>query len=127
MYMNDAGFQPPVCTVRGHPRPGLGGRGSCSRPLHPVGIGNIELNQTWTEKRYVVSPIGGHPRPGLGGCGSCSRLLHPVGIGNMQLNQIWTGYRYVVPHLPLSEAIPALGMVGVAPAPAPFIRWVLAI
>jgi hypothetical protein len=32
-----------------HPLTGLGGRGSCSRPLHPVGIGNIELNQTQTQ------------------------------------------------------------------------------
>ena len=72
------------------PASGLGGRGSCSCPLHPVCIANIELNQTWTGKRYIVPPIGGRSHPGLGGCGSCSRPLHPVGIGNIELDQTQT-------------------------------------
>jgi hypothetical protein len=107
-----------------HPLTGLGGCGSCSRPLHPVGIGNRELNQAWIGKRYVVPPIWDHPRPGLGGRGAYSRPLLPVGIGNIELNQMGWKALFCPPYRRPSP--PWAGWAWLLLSP-PFFRWVLAI
>jgi hypothetical protein len=94
-------------------------------PLHPVGIGNTELNQEWTGKRYFVPPYL-RPSPPLAGW-AWLLLPPPSSGGYWQYRTEPDMDMKSLCHPLLSGTIPSLGWVGVAPAPAPFIRWVLAI